>query len=233
VGVAVPRGSYDGGYRPYPYRSYGHYPRYDYPYAYYPRYYSYLGYAGPFSWGFGFDIGFGIGWGGGAYWGAYGYPYGYAYPYPYAASPYPYYYRPYASGYSGGYYQPSAQLTTPSRAAQPYADAQAYMQRQSSSNGTAERSGFGTLSLRVTPADAEILIDGETWERSEGENRFSIDLAEGSHVIEVRKDGYGSYSRRVDVVHGQPITLNVGLMPRGPVPVHHNSSYSGATLVRR
>jgi hypothetical protein len=260
VGVAVPRGTYHGGgyYRPAPYRSYGYYPRYYYPYAYYPRYYAYPYYAypyysAPFSWGFGFGIGFGFGWSGGSYFGAYGYPYGYAYPY--AAPPYPYYYRPYGAGYYGssnygsGYYgsgnygsgnygsnysEPSAQMTVTSRAAQPYADAQAYMQRPASSNGTSERAGFATLSLRVTPADAEIVIDGDVWDRPAGENRFSIDLAEGSHVIEVRKDGYGSYSRRIDVVRGQPLTLNVGLTPRGPVPVRYNNPYSaGATLVRR
>jgi PEGA domain len=44
-----------------------------------------------------------------------------------------------------------------------------------------EQAEFGTLSLRVNPADAVILIDGEVWERPEGENRFSIDLAEGLH----------------------------------------------------
>lgn len=250
VGVAVPRGTYHGGgyYRPSPYRSYGYYPRYyshySYPYAYYPRYYGYPYYAypyysAPFSWGFGFGIGFGFGWSGGSYWGAYGYPYGYGAPYPYGAYAPPYYARPYGSGYYGSNYpgadysDPSAQLTVTSRAAQPYADAQQYMQRPSTANGTADRGGFATLSIRVTPSDAQILIDGEVWDRPAGDSRFSIDLAEGSHVIEVRKDGYGSYSRRVDVVHGQPLTLNVGLTPRGPVPTRYNNPYSGATLVRR
>jgi hypothetical protein len=235
VRVAVPRGTHHGGgyYRPAPYRSYGYYPRH-YRHAYYPRYfaypyYPYPYYAAPFSWGVGFGIGFGFGWSGGAYWGAFGYPYGYGYPYPYRVPPYPSYYGAYGSGYSG----PSAQLTATSRAAQPYADAQASMQRPASSNGTAERGGFATLSLRVTPVDAEIVIDGEVWDRPAGENRFSIDLSDGSHVIEVRKDGYGSYARRIDMVRGQPLTLNVGLTRRGLVPAHSNSYPSGAAFVRR
>jgi hypothetical protein len=221
VGTAVPRGSYHGGYRPSPYRAYG-YPRYGYPYAYRP-YYSYPGYYAPFSWGFGFGVGFGVGWSGGV-WGAWGSPYGYAYPY--APAPYPYYYGP----YSPGYYGPAAQVTMSSRETQPYADA--YEQRPAPPV-TGRQGGFTTLTLRVVPGDATVLIDGEVWDRPAGDDRFSIDLAEGSHVIEIRKEGYGSYSRRVDAVSGRPLTLNVALPPRGFVPAPSSPYSAGATLVRR
>ena len=62
-----------------------------------------------------------------------------------------------------------------------------------------EQAGFGTLSVRVKPPDAVILIDGEVWDRSPGDSRFSIELTEGVHLIEIRKEGYGSYARTIDV----------------------------------
>jgi len=209
VGGAVPRGSYHGGYRPSPYRSYG-YPRYGYSYAY-PRYYPYSGYYAPFSWGFGFGVGFGIGWSGGV-WSDWGSPYGYAYPY--APAPFPYYSRPYWSGY----YEPAPQLTMSSRGTELYADAYEQQPRSAPPLTGRRQGGFTTLSLRVSPSDATVFVDGDAWDRPAGDNRFSIDLAEGSHLIEIRKEGYGSYSRRIEVVSGRPLTLNVGLSPLGFVP---------------
>jgi PEGA domain len=73
----------------------------------------------------------------------------------------------------------------------------------------------GTLSLRVNPPDATILIDGEPWERSQGESRFTIDLPEGTHQVEVRKPGYRAYTRSVDIQRGQTLPLNVSLTPGG------------------
>ena len=55
------------------------------------------------------------------------------------------------------------------------------------------------------------------WERSPGDSRFSIELTEGVHQIEIRKEGYGSYARTIDVYRGRVSTLNVGLTPRGAV----------------
>ncbi len=72
-------------------------------------------------------------------------------------------------------------------------------------------SDFGTLSLRVQPDDAIVLVDGDEWDRPEGESRFYIDLAEGSHRIEVRKEGYRTYTRTIQVRRGETVTLNVSL----------------------
>jgi hypothetical protein len=83
------------------------------------------------------------------------------------------------------------------------------------SNRAGEPGGFGTLSIRVNPSDAVILIDGETWDRPRGEDRFSIDLANGPHQIEVRKEGYRTYQRTVDVRAGRMFTLNVSLTAGG------------------
>jgi hypothetical protein len=80
---------------------------------------------------------------------------------------------------------------------------------------TGERAESGTLSLRVNPPDAAILIDGEPWERPQGENRFTIDLPEGTHQVEVRKAGYRGYTRSVDIQRGQTLPLNVSLTSGG------------------
>jgi hypothetical protein len=89
--------------------------------------------------------------------------------------------------------------------------------QQQPSYRAGEQAGFGTLSLRVNPPDAVILIDGEVWDRPQGDPRFSIELTEGVHQIEIRKDGYGSYARTIDVYRGRVSTLNVGLTPRGAI----------------
>ena len=75
--------------------------------------------------------------------------------------------------------------------------------------GTAE--GFGSVSLRVQPADAEVLIDGEAWQRSPGTEPLVVQLGAGTHHIEIRKVGYRSYLTDVALGNGQVRTLNVSL----------------------
>jgi len=75
---------------------------------------------------------------------------------------------------------------------------------------------FGTLLVRVSPADAVISIDGEVWERPAGESRLSVDLAEGPHRIEITKSGYASYARVVELHRGRTFTLNVSLSAGDP-----------------
>jgi hypothetical protein len=74
-----------------------------------------------------------------------------------------------------------------------------------------QRDDFGTLAIRVQPADAQILIDGERWDASEGGSRLSVALADGPHRIEVRRDGYRPYTANVRIRRGQTETLNVSL----------------------
>jgi PEGA domain len=83
--------------------------------------------------------------------------------------------------------------------------------RESRQYGRARQSELGTLSLSVQPADAVVLIDGEEWDRPEGESRFLVDLAEGPHRLEVRKEGFKPYTRTIEVRRGQTVTLNVSL----------------------
>jgi len=215
-GAAVPRTYHSGGYnrpggyyrpygsyyRPYYYRPYYYRPYYysRYAYPYYPYYYAPFYYPSYY----GFGIGFGFGWGSvGASFG-YGYPYASAYPYPYgSAAPYSYA-QPYA-GYGYGYGgSNTVQMQQPAPAQQP---APQY--------ATAENGSFGTLSMRVTPTDATILIDGQGWDRPQGQDRFAIDLVEGTHRVEVRQQGYTPYTRVVQIRGGGTLTLNVSLPTGG------------------
>jgi PEGA domain len=207
TGVAVPRTYPARVYRPYygSRYSYGYgYPRY-YPYGYSRYYYPYYS-----SFSFSFGFGFGFGWPA-----AYGYPY-YGYPsYGYPSYGYPYAGYPYAGYPSSGY--PSAyQVTRPPDAYQ--------TSTQPPQHRASEPAGFGTLTLRVIPSDAAILVDGEAWERPRGENRFSIELVEGPHQVEVRKGGFGEYVRTVDIPGGRTFTLNVSLTPGESAPLRSAGS---------
>lgn len=95
--------------------------------------------------------------------------------------------------------------------------------RQESREGTGDYSrggqdgdaeAFGTLALRVQPPDAEVLIDGERWEAPDGD-RLVIELPEGPHRLEVRKDGYRTYASDIEVQRGRVTTLNVSLLTAG------------------
>jgi PEGA domain len=70
---------------------------------------------------------------------------------------------------------------------------------------------FGSLLLRVRPADASVFVDGEPWNAPQGEDQFVIELTEGPHRIEVRKSGFQTYSSTVRVRRGETVRLNVSL----------------------
>ena len=75
------------------------------------------------------------------------------------------------------------------------------------------RGGFGTLAIRVQPADAEILVDGERWNAPSGEDCLTVELAEGTHHLEIRKEGRKPYSADVEIRRGRMSSLNVSLPP--------------------
>jgi hypothetical protein len=75
----------------------------------------------------------------------------------------------------------------------------------------ADASGFGTLSIRVQPADAVILVDGERWDRPDGDPRLTLELAPGRHEVEVRSDGRRSYRTTVEIRPGEITPINVSL----------------------
>jgi len=71
---------------------------------------------------------------------------------------------------------------------------------------------IGTLSLRVQPADATILVDGEPW-RGPAQDRVVIQLPEGSHRVRVEKSGFQTFAVDVDVRAGETAGFNVSLVP--------------------
>jgi hypothetical protein len=74
-----------------------------------------------------------------------------------------------------------------------------------------EASRFGTLRIRVQPGDAVVLIDGEEWRGPETQDALVVQLSEGTHRIEVRKDGYDSYSTDIRIRQGEATAVNVSL----------------------
>ena len=70
---------------------------------------------------------------------------------------------------------------------------------------------FGTISLKVLPVDADIIVDGERWTGPGGVQRLTIQLSPGRHHLEVQKEGYVTYVEDVLIRSGATLTLNVSL----------------------
>jgi hypothetical protein len=70
---------------------------------------------------------------------------------------------------------------------------------------------FGSVAIRVQPADAEVLIDGERWDAPQAGDRLIVQLDEGEHRIEIRKQGYRTYSTSIRLIRGETVPLNVSL----------------------
>jgi hypothetical protein len=73
--------------------------------------------------------------------------------------------------------------------------------------------GFGTLAIRVQPADAIVLIDGERWQSS-AQDRLIVEVPEGRHHIEITKEGFETYSTEITMAPGQTTPINVSLRSR-------------------
>jgi hypothetical protein len=71
---------------------------------------------------------------------------------------------------------------------------------------------YGSVSIRVQPADADVLIDGEPWSASSGQDRLVVELAAGRHHLEIRKEGFEPYANDIDVRAGETVPLNVSLL---------------------
>jgi hypothetical protein len=76
---------------------------------------------------------------------------------------------------------------------------------------------FGTLSVRVQPADAEILVDGEAWHAPAEHDRLVLEISAGRHRVEVRKEGYETFTADVEIRAGETTPLNVSILQRQPV----------------
>ena len=75
----------------------------------------------------------------------------------------------------------------------------------------AQAAGVGRLTIRVQPADADVLIDGQPWPASAGQESVALDVSEGRHLIQVRKPGYVGYLTEVDVRSGETTNVDVSL----------------------
>ena len=80
-------------------------------------------------------------------------------------------------------------------------------------NGGEEWPQVGILALRVQPSDADVTIDGDMWEPSDETGPLILQLLTGVHAIEIRKEGYRTYSTEFSVRQGATATLNVALTP--------------------
>ncbi|PYR66559.1 MAG: hypothetical protein DMF88_15935 [Acidobacteria bacterium] len=87
----------------------------------------------------------------------------------------------------------------PQRGGAPYPPAQPAPPAQASAS----------LSIRVQPAGADVFIDGERWEGSD--DRLVVQVAPGTHHVEVRRDGYRTYATDINARPGETSTVNISL----------------------
>ena len=73
------------------------------------------------------------------------------------------------------------------------------------------RSDSASLTIRVQPGNAEVLIDGERWEGPAADDRLVVQVAPGLHHVEVRRDGYRTYQSDINVRPGETSTVNISL----------------------
>jgi hypothetical protein len=129
-----------------------------------------------------FSLGFGL-------WA--GYPVNWAYPYYYPFYSYPYAYPdPYPATGGPGYSVAPPVNVTPE-----------------TSGGQSQQSNLGGMSFEITPADAQVFVDGNAV-GTVGEFTASsqpLGVTAGRHRVEIRQNGYKTMSFDVDIVAGQVI----------------------------
>ena len=85
--------------------------------------------------------------------------------------------------------------------------------REAERRGPQSQSEFGSIALRVQPADASITIDGESWESSGDSDRLVVQLGPGVHHVQIRKDGFRGYMTDITIRPGETTALNVAMTP--------------------
>lgn len=158
-----------------------HYPGYGH--GYYPGY----GYGYYPSYGYGYYPRYGYGY---SPW--YGYGYGYPFSLSFAFG-FPYFYDPYpAYGYGGG---------------------GGYYSRDDRDDHADNRQPTGSIRVRANPRHARVYIDGAlvgTVDEFDGLGDH-LEIEAGRHQIELRADGYESYSSEVSVRAGRTMTERANL----------------------
>ena len=75
----------------------------------------------------------------------------------------------------------------------------------------------GAIVVRVQPADATLIVDGQKWDTLAGREPLTIHLSEGAHRIEVQREGYRTFSTEIRVRRGETVPLNISLRSGGGV----------------
>ena len=110
---------------------------------------------------------------------------------------------------------PPGRVPVPRRGAPPFPPREPPQPPQPPRDAPVQAAGFGTLSIRVQPSNADVWIDGEKWSGSDGGEHLLVQVSEGLHRIEVRRDGYKRFSGEVEVRRGDTTPLNVSLSSEG------------------
>jgi len=131
--------------------------------------------------------------------------------------------RPQAAAQQG-WTEPQAQMTPQYRAPEPqYPGAQPQYPGAQPQGPPPERqapvsnppltanSRFGQVAIRVQPADADVLINGELWRNTDGAERMLVYLSPGTHRVEIRKEGFDAFVTAVEIRRGEVTPLNVSL----------------------
>lgn len=85
----------------------------------------------------------------------------------------------------------------------------------------------GTIRFPGLPVDASVSVDGQPTARNPG-SEIRIAVEPGPHSVTVRRPGYSTYERQVEVSPGESLSLQIELSPI-PTPV----ASAGATLAAR
>jgi hypothetical protein len=75
---------------------------------------------------------------------------------------------------------------------------------------TVESREYGAIAVRVQPMDAEVIVDGERWESPQAGD-LTLQLSDGPHRLEIRKEGFRTYTAEIRVRRGETTSLNVSL----------------------
>jgi len=135
----------------------------------------------------------------------YGYPgYGYGYWYPW--------YGP-GFGYGYGYYNPWWYGSFGFYGGYPYGYGGYGAYSGGGYAGEYQSVATGSIRLRVSPETAKVYIDGTLMGTVDDFNGLGhhLDLPAGQHQIELRADGYETYTGTIDVLVGKTMTERVSL----------------------
>ncbi|MEI6243658.1 MAG: PEGA domain-containing protein [Acidobacteriota bacterium] len=75
-----------------------------------------------------------------------------------------------------------------------------------------EPRNFGTLSVGIQPADAEVLVDGKKQSLAAGQDRLSLQLPEGVHRLVIQKAGFQTWETDLQIRRGRTLAFNVSLV---------------------